>query len=48
MKWRPQILTAIFILGVVSVLGLMFGAVEVTTGCVAGVVALGMKLLEGE
>ena len=48
MKWRPQILTAILILGVIAVLGMLNGMNEVATGGVAGIIALGMKLLEGE
>lgn len=47
-KWRPQILTAIVILGTVAVYGMTQGMVEVATGCVGGIIALGMKLLEGE
>lgn len=47
-KWRPQILVAISILGMVAIIGMFVGAVEVATGCTGGVIALGMKLLEGE
>ena len=48
MKWRPQILIAILILGIVAVIGMLQNAVEVATGCIGGIIALGMKLLEGE
>lgn len=48
MKWRPQILIAMVILGIIAVMGLVYGYNEVTTGCGAGIIALGMKLLEGE
>ena len=48
---RPQIILAIFVLGVVSVIALIMGKEEyiaVVTGCTGGVIALGMKLLDGE
>lgn len=48
MKIRLQILVAMVILGVVAILGLLNGMPEISTGCTAGVIALGMKLLEGE
>ena len=48
MKWRPQILIAIVVLGIVAVLGLFQGYNEIATGCTGGIIALGMKLLEGE
>lgn len=48
MKWRPQILTAMLLLGAIAIYGMAMSMVEVATGCVGGVIALGMKLLEGE
>ena len=48
---RRQIILAIFVLGVVSVIALIMGKEEyiaVVTGCTGGVIALGMKLLDGE
>jgi hypothetical protein len=50
-KVRPQILVAILVLGIISVWSILAGDVEyiaVVTGCTSGIVALGMKLLEGE
>tara|TARA_Y100000310_G_scaffold345212_1_gene462743 strand:- start:3197 stop:3349 length:153 start_codon:yes stop_codon:yes gene_type:complete len=48
LKWRPQIFVAILILGGVAIYGMTQGMVEVATGCTGGIIALGMKLLEGE
>jgi len=48
MKIRPQILVAILVLGGVAVYGLALGMNEVATGCTGGIIALGMKLIEGE
>ena len=48
MKWRPQILSAILILGIIAGYGIFMGMNEVATGCTGGIIALGMKLLEGE
>ena len=50
-KVRPQILLAIMTLGVISGLSILNGDTEyiaVATGCTGGIIALGMKLLEGE
>jgi hypothetical protein len=50
-KIRIQIIIALFILGVISVMAIIDGKEEfiaIVTGCVGGVIALGMKLLEGE
>ena len=50
-KIRPQIVLAIVALGIVSVLAILHPNTEyiaVTTGCTGGIIALGMKLLEGE
>lgn len=41
-------MTAIIILGIVAVYGMTQGMVEVATGTTGGIIALGMKLLEGE
>lgn len=48
LKWKPQILTAMLLLGAVAIYGITVSMVEVATGCTAGIIALGMKLLEGE
>jgi len=48
MKIRPQILIAMVILGAVAIISLLQGHNEVTAGCTAGIIALGMKLLENE
>ena len=50
-KIRFQIIIALLILGVISVMAILSQEVEfiaIVTGCVGGVIALGMKLLEGE
>ena len=50
-KIRPQIILAIFTLGMVSVVVLMRDGeqyIAVVTGCTGGIIALGMKLLDGE
>lgn len=47
-KWRPQILAAMTLLGVTGILAMIMGYPEVAAACPAGLVALGMKLLENE
>ena len=50
-KIRVQIIVALGILGLVSVMAILNADKEfksIVTGCVGGVIALGMKLLEGE
>ena len=50
-KIRPQIILAIFTLGMVSVVALVRDGeqyIAVVTGCTGGIIALGMKLLDGE
>jgi len=47
-KFRPQILTAMLLLGAIALYGMSQTMVEVATGCTGGIIALGMKLLEGE
>ena len=50
-KVRLQIVIALLILGVISAMAIVSGQEEfiaIVTGCVGGVIALGMKLLEGE
>ena len=50
-KVRIQIVIALLILGVISAMAIVSGQEEFiarVTGCVGGVIALGMKLLEGE
>ena len=56
MKWigkvRPQVLLAITALSLVSIIALLRDGngemIAVATGCTGGIIALGMKLLEGE
>jgi hypothetical protein len=45
---RPQIFLAILVLGGLSAFGIMAGYNEIATGCVGGIIALGMKLMEAE
>jgi hypothetical protein len=47
-KIRPQILAAIIVLGVLSYMGIEGGYNEIATGCTGGIIALGMKLMEGD
>jgi len=47
-KFRPQIFLAIVVLGVLSYFGIREGFNEIATGCTGGIIALGMKLMEGE
>jgi len=47
-KFRPSILLAIAALGIVAYMGVSSGHIEVSTGCIGGITALGMKLLEAE
>ena len=50
-KIRPQIILAIFTLGAISMTALLMDGEEyiaVVTGCTGGIIALGMKLLDGE
>ena len=50
-KIRPQIILAIFVLGLISTVALLRDGdqyVAVVTGCTGGIIALGMKLLDGE
>jgi hypothetical protein len=50
-KIRPQIILAILALGIVSTVALCRDGeqyIAVVTGCTGGIIALGMKLLDGE
>ena len=51
-KIRPQVLLAIIALSMVSIIALHKDGngemIAVATGCTGGIIALGMKLLEGE
>lgn len=47
-KLRPQIYLSIIVLGILSGVGLYYGMNEIATGCTGGIIALGMKVLEGE
>jgi len=47
-KLRPQIFLSIIVLGVLSAIGVLKGYNEIATGCVGGIIALGMKVLENE
>ena len=48
LDFKPQVLIAIIILGAIAGYGLYQGAIEISTGCTGGIIALGMKLLEHE
>jgi len=45
---RPQILICIIILGVIALFSLDLGHIEITTGCITLLGALGMKVLESD
>ena len=45
-KIRPQILAAILLLGLISILGMFKGMNEVTVGCIAGIIALAKDVLQ--
>ena len=45
---RPQILLSIIILGAIALLSLDLDHIEITTGCVTLLGALGMKILESD
>ena len=47
-KLRPQIFLSIIVLGILSAIGLYYGMNEIATGCTGGIIARGMKGLEGE
>jgi len=46
-KIRPQIFLSIVALGILAVYGVQSGMPEIPSGCIAGITALGMKVLEG-
>ena len=46
-KIRPQILLAILALGSLALYAVHHSYVEIATGCIGGITALGMRLLEG-
>ena len=45
-KIRTQILTAIVLLGLISILAMFKGMNEVTVGCIAGIIALAKDVLQ--
>ena len=47
-KFRPQIFLSIACLTTLSVVGLFQNMPEVSTATIGGIIALGMKILEGE
>ena len=47
-KVRPQIFLSIIVLGILSCVGIFAGFNEIASGCVGGIIALGMKVLEAE
>ena len=47
-KLRPQIFLAIIVLGILSCIGIVNENNEIASGCVGGIIALGMKVLESE
>jgi hypothetical protein len=47
-KFRPQIFLAIVVLGTLAAIGAVKGQPELSTATIGGIIALGMKVLEGE
>lgn len=47
-KIRPQIFLALCLLGVVAALGMRHDSVEVTVGCIAGIIALAKDVLQAD
>lgn len=47
-KLRPQIFLAILLLGSITMYAIYADMVEVATGTIGGLVALGMKVLESD
>ena len=47
-KVRPQIFSAILVLGILAVVGVQSEMAEIATGTIGGIIALGMKILEAE
>ena len=47
-KIRPQIFMALFMLSLITGYAINAGMVEIATGTVGGLVALGMKVLEND
>ena len=47
-KIRPQIFLALLMLGLITGYAINVGMVEVATGTIGGMVALGMKVLEND
>ena len=47
-KIRPQILLGLLVLGSIAIIALLLSApaIEVVTGCIGGVTALSMKILD--
>ena len=45
---RPQIFLALVILGVVGVLGILEGFLEISVGCIAGIIALAKDVLQSD
>jgi hypothetical protein len=48
MTFRPQIFLAIAALGIITLVSLYLGSVEVATGCTAGIIALAMKVIDDD
>jgi len=47
-SFRPQILISILLLGIIAIFSLEVDHIEITTGCITLLGALGMKILESE
>lgn len=48
MKWRPQILAGVLVLGVVAIAAITYGMTDVATGAATGIALAIFKLAEGE
>ena len=47
-KIRPQIMVALIILGLVAIIGIRAGLVEIAVGSIAGVIALAKDVLQSD
>lgn len=47
-KIRPQIFLALCVLGLCAVLGIRAGLVEISVGCIAGIIALAKDVLQSD
>tara|TARA_R100000501_G_C2544127_1_gene61596 strand:+ start:321 stop:500 length:180 start_codon:yes stop_codon:yes gene_type:complete len=47
-KIRPQIMVALLLLGAIALVSIQEGLVEVSVGCIAGIIALSKDVLQSD